>query len=266
MKIIFFDFDGTIANQYGELSNTMLQTLCKLKEDGHFLCACTGRNKNGLHAYIPLFDGYICNAGAYVEAEGEILRNEKIPRFKYEQIKKILDANDALYNIDGVEYTYQTKKFNDAFLKRRKKDLKERDYWNTFYKVRLFDTQDMIDDVQKISFTVEKKKRPLLQTIDLIANIVWFDVDIDAYSHGEITMKGIDKGVGIQRIVDYLGASMEDTIGFGDSMNDFEPLRLCHHGVAMAHAPNALKEIANAVCEDVEDEGVTKELLRLHLL
>ncbi len=266
MKIIFFDFDGTIANQYGELSKTMLQTLRKLKENGHFLCACTGRNKNGLHAYIPFFDGYICNAGAYVEVEGKILRNEKIPRIKFEQIKKILDASDALYNIDGMEYTYQTKKFNDGFLKRRKKDLKERDYWNAHYKVCLFDTQDVIDDVQKISFSVEKNKHSLLETIDLIANIVWFDVNIDAYSHGEITMKGIDKGVGIQMIVDHLGASMKDTIGFGDSMNDFETLRKCHHGVAMAHAPDALKDIANAVCEDVEEEGVTKELLRLRLL
>ena len=83
--------------------------------------------------------------------------------------------------------------------------------------------------------------------------------------NGEIIIKGTNKGKAIQKVVEILGLSMEDTIGFGDSMNDFEMIQVCHYGVAMANGSEELKAYASTVCESVEDDGVYHELKRLVL-
>ena len=43
--------------------------------------------------------------------------------------------------------------------------------------------------------------------------------DADCYN-GEIIRKDMDKGEAMERVCEYYGADMADTVAFGDSMND----------------------------------------------
>lgn len=42
--------------------------------------------------------------------------------------------------------------------------------------------------------------------------------------NGEIILKNCTKADGILKVVNYYGGKMEDTVGFGDSMNDYQML------------------------------------------
>ena len=64
----------------------------------------------------------------------------------------------------------------------------------------------------------------------------------------------------------YYGVGIQDTIAFGDSMNDYEMIETAGIGVAMGNACEELKERADAVCEDVCADGVYYELNRLGLV
>ena len=92
--------------------------------------------------------------------------------------------------------------------------------------------------------------------------------DIQRHQTGysfDLTLKGVSKAVGIKKLVEALNKDMQDTIAFGDSMNDYEMLQVCNYGVAMNNACQELKASADNICESVENDGVYYEMERLGL-
>ena len=94
----------------------------------------------------------------------------------------------------------------------------------------------------------------------------WYDMYANnSGSFGEFVWKGIDKASGIRRVAEYYGASMEDTIAFGDSMNDAAAIDAAGIGVVMGDSPDELKEMADLVTGTQEEEGIARALQKLHL-
>ncbi len=116
----------------------------------------------------------------------------------------------------------------------------------------------MCDDIQKL----EKPKEILSEKFNFIIHEI-FSQDV---INGEIIIKGTNKGNAVQFVTEKLGLSLEDTIGFGDSMNDYEMIKVCHHAVVMGNGVKELKQYASSICESVEDDGIYHELKRLGLL
>lgn len=59
-----------------------------------------------------------------------------------------------------------------------------------------------------------------------------------------------------------LGIDAKDMIAFGDDENDYEILKHCGRGIAVANAIPSVKEIANEITESNDDDGVAKYLER----
>jgi Cof subfamily protein (haloacid dehalogenase superfamily) len=72
----------------------------------------------------------------------------------------------------------------------------------------------------------------------------------------EVTAAGIDKASGFTALLDHLGVDARDTAAIGDGENDIGMLRLAGHGVAMGHAPAAVREAADAVTGTNDAAGV----------
>ena len=84
--------------------------------------------------------------------------------------------------------------------------------------------------------------------------------DIQRHQTGysfDLTLKGVSKAVGIKKLVEALNKDMQDTIAFGDGRNDLEMLEEVNTGVAMGNAVPEAKAVANEVCQDVIDDGIT---------
>ena len=70
-------------------------------------------------------------------------------------------------------------------------------------------------------------------------------------------LKGVSKAVGIQKLVEALHKDIKDTIAFGDGRNDLEMLETVGTGVAMDNAVPEAKAVADEICPDVNDDGIT---------
>lgn len=84
--------------------------------------------------------------------------------------------------------------------------------------------------------------------------------DIQRHQTGysfDLTLKGVSKAVGIKKLVEALNKDMQDTIAFGDGRNDLEMLEEVNTGVVMGNAVPEAKAVANEVCQDVIDDGIT---------
>lgn len=83
----------------------------------------------------------------------------------------------------------------------------------------------------------------------------------------ELSPKGIDKGVGVARALEYLGCSRNArTFGFGDSGNDLGILAAVEMAVAMGNAMPEVKAVADYMTDDVEHDGTVTAMRHFGLI
>ena len=84
--------------------------------------------------------------------------------------------------------------------------------------------------------------------------------------NGELINRQFDKGKGVRIVADHYGIPLEDTIGFGDSMNDLEMIETVGYSVCMDNGSPALKAKSDMVCPAVEEDGLYQAFAQLDLL
>ncbi len=82
---------------------------------------------------------------------------------------------------------------------------------------------------------------------------------------GIVTAPGISKERAAEAITDYLHIPLADTLGVGDSMSDWQFIKLCGYGAAMGNASAELKQLVlskgtahSFIAPSVEENGVLK--------
>jgi Cof subfamily protein (haloacid dehalogenase superfamily) len=81
----------------------------------------------------------------------------------------------------------------------------------------------------------------------------------------EILPPGVSKGEALRAMLDALGLTPAETIAIGDNWNDAEMIEAAGLGVAMGHAPAALRARADYVCGTADEEGVREVIERFVL-
>ncbi|HVV13587.1 Cof-type HAD-IIB family hydrolase [Amycolatopsis sp.] len=78
----------------------------------------------------------------------------------------------------------------------------------------------------------------------------------------EVAAHGITKASGLAEVCQRLDVPRERVIAFGDMPNDVEMLRWAGHGVAMANAHPAVREVADEITAPNTEDGVAQVLER----
>jgi Predicted hydrolases of the HAD superfamily len=95
------------------------------------------------------------------------------------------------------------------------------------------------------------------------------EVKLPMFSSGEgadVIEKSASKAEGLRRLCEYWKVPLSQTIAFGDSMNDYEIIRMAGTGVAMGNAREELKQAADYVTAPIGEDGVWKACVHLGLL
>ena len=79
----------------------------------------------------------------------------------------------------------------------------------------------------------------------------------------EINDRETDKGKALLRLASMLGCRPEQTMAFGDELNDFSMIEAAGTGIAMGNAHPELKKIADYVTDDCDHDGVGKAIEKL---
>ena len=81
-----------------------------------------------------------------------------------------------------------------------------------------------------------------------------------------MALKDITKASAIETLLNYLNIKKEDTIAFGDAKIDIPMLEYCNIGVAMGNGGNEIKEMADFITDDVDNDGLYKAFEKLGLI
>ncbi|MCF0107147.1 MAG: HAD family hydrolase [Holdemanella sp.] len=270
-KIIFFDIDGTILHGK-EISEKVKYTLDTLIKNGHYTFINTGRNEGDAHIKDANLYGRVCSAGAYIEMENKVIFEhdmdykdvcEILDFFKQHDIGPCVETNEIVYD----DERYSRWIYNAYQSEANSEIIRWNDFIENYFKVIPIDLLDETKHIKKVCFITDKK-----ENVDLIVNtfkdrfnVVCF-LQYGGYYNGEISDKTYTKGTAVKHVCDLLNMSIEDTIAFGDEMNDVEMLKACHIGICMENGNQGLKDVATCICESVEQDGIYYECKRRGLI
>ena len=275
-KLIFLDIDGTLTEPGSNTPpDSALEAIRSARARGHMVFLCSGRNYAMLSPLLQYgFDGVVASAGGYVTVGSEVIYDHPMTEEQARTALESLHSRGVFCTVETRDVTYGDENL-DSFLSgnagaqgnseierwRRAlaesldiRPMSEYDGKRPVYKVVIMCLQD--EQLQPARDLLEKDFDFVIQEISDPAH---------PCLNGELINRAFDKGRGVLRICEHLGIPVEDTIGFGDSMNDLEMIRTVAVSVCMANGSKALQEESDIVCPAVTEDGLAKAFRDLGL-
>jgi Cof subfamily protein (haloacid dehalogenase superfamily) len=277
-KVVFLDVDGTLINYQTQTPPSAKVAIDEARKNGHHVYICTGCSKAEiLQRDLPDLDGMIGANGGYVEDKGEVILHQSLT---YDQTKHVVDwcternmgiileCNsgryvDPIFMEQGPEAFVRYKEGKgaaNASPEAERQRIKE-----NFIYVEGDDRYR--DDVNKISFVLHSFQDHLdskEEFPDMIANTWGGKGELAIF--GDLGPAGITKKKAIEALLDHLGADVKDTISFGDAKIDLSMFELCDFNVAMGNGGPEIKEAADYITDDVDDDGLYNAFKYLKLI
>ena len=271
-KLIFLDIDGTLTPAGSNFPpESAMAAVRKAQKAGHLVFLCTGRNPAMLAPVLALgFDGAVAGAGGYVFAGDEVLFDCPMPKDQFELGMRLLKENGVFRTIEAVHATWGDEELGD-FLAQAGEGNSELVRWRKALAEQL-NIRPMHEydgsPVYKIVFMCKTADQlvPAREALEKDYNFVVQDVAAYHCLNGELINRKFDKGRGVKIVAERFGIPIEDTIGFGDSMNDLEMIQTVGYSVCMDNGSPKLKEISDLVCPAVEKDGLAWAFEKLGLI
>ena len=271
-KVIFLDIDGTLVEGGSNVPpKSALEAIRKAQRAGNAVFLCTGRNYKLLKPLLAYdFDGMVASAGAYVEVDGKVICD--CPMNK-EQVKKAIDMfekNDILQIVECRNEVYINGSFEEIEKKVEKEGANsELRRWIHALSDELCGkpwSQYQGESIYKISF-MHLSKEQLVEPKEVLGDAyTWvLQKPLGIVHNGELSAASFDKGTGIKKVCEYLQIPIEDSYGFGDSMNDFAMMLAVGTSICMENGDERLKAISSDVCPAVGEDGLYQAFEKYHL-
>ena len=273
IKHIFLDIDGTLVGYDSKIPPSALKALQLAQANGHKIIIASGRSYGMIYPDLlkaVKFDGVIASGGACVIVDGKVI------------FESFIEGDDLAFVIDyfranGINYLLMTKDelyaepvFNNYIIPGMiangyNKDVVKQAYgWNT----EVEDVRVVKGGEKLAYFTSPYLPDKISKDLDGRFYVVDFSIGkvSEGSYFGEMNNAGVTKASGIDEYLSYVGASIEDTIAFGDSANDLEMLEHANIAVTMGNGTDAAKKAADFVTTDVDKDGIYNAFVRLGLI
>ena len=276
-KLIFLDIDGTLTVPgSNEPPQSALDAIKAAQEKGHLVFLCSGRNPGMLEPLLKYgFDGVIACAGGYVTVEDELIYDMPMPLEESQLAVEKLHEKGVFCTIearDGAWGDENLGAFLDNAVGEDQKGNSEIERWRKALAgslhIRPMSEYDGTPVYKVVIMCLHPEQlEPAREVLEDKYNFCMQEIK-DPYHrclNGELINRKYDKGRAILRICEHLGVPVEDTIGFGDSMNDLEMIQTVGTSVCMDNGSDALKAISDIVCPSVGEDGMAKAFAQLGL-
>lgn len=275
-KILFIDVDGTLLNYQNELPASADKAIKEARKRGHRVYICTGRSK--AEVYDDLWniglDGMIGGNGSYVEDGSTVVMHQLITKEQCRHIVDWLNSRGLAFYLESNEGLFASETFSTRAIpairkygERKGKAHAEELKIEDVFPEMIFHGELYRDDVNKVSFVLDSYQDHLdsvLEFPDLQAG-TWGGAG-EVALFGDLGVKNITKAHAIDELLKYLGAKVEDTFAFGDAKIDIPMLDYCHVGIAMGSGGTEIKEMADYVTDEVDQDGLYKAFVHFGLI
>jgi len=277
-KIIFLDVDGTLINYETKTPPSAKIAVDKARANGHRVYICTGCSKfEVLQRDLPELDGMIGGNGCYVEDNGQVIMHQCLP---IEDIKAIMDwcnkkgrgfyeeCNSGIYCNEifpeqGYEAIIKYSLGKGADIEAAKKGSKE-----FTEEMSLVKGDDLLrTDVNKMDFVLGDYQE-YLDAKEYFKHLnvnTWGGKGEEAL-FCDFSPKNITKANAVNVLLKHLNAERKDTISFGDAKIDLSMFEQCAYNVAMGNGGPEIKEAADYITDDVDNDGLYKAFEKLGLI
>ncbi|MED0677134.1 MULTISPECIES: Cof-type HAD-IIB family hydrolase [Aneurinibacillus] len=258
-KLAAIDIDGTLLTDDYRITEKNKKALRAAEEEGVQIVLCSGRapvsvlpilEEIGIHGY------FICHNGAVTT---------------HSKTKEILQENGfSMQSLRGVVEYCRRENIHmdfctafDMYTESMEREDVQRMYAKYLAQPKLI--QDMLTVEDKlVKFTLFGTDEQLNKAYDEFAAM---NLPVRTLRSGpsyiDIIDKATSKGAALSNLAEYLNISLADTIAIGNYYNDLDMITMAGIGVAVANAPEDVKEKADLIVASNNESGVAEALQRL---
>lgn len=273
-KIIFLDIDGTLTEAgSNEPPASALQAIRAAQDKGNYIFLCSGRNYGMLSPLLSYgFDGVIASAGGYIRFGDEVIYDCPMEQKQQNKLMSLFSSRGIYRTVESFDRTYTDESFKDFLRANADKGnnselLRWREQIESSLNIRPME-EYAGEPVYKMIIMSETKDQ-MMAAYDEFKEDFYLciqDEEASGIINGEIINRKFDKGKGVERVCAYLNIPVEDTIAFGDSMNDLEMIETAGVGICMENGSEALKKAADDICPSVGEDGLFYAFSKYNLM
>lgn len=258
-KLIAIDLDDTLLTDDLKISDYTVRILHECVKRGIYVVLCSGRLEKGVLDFAKYLNISEKQEGRYIISfngcsvfdlhEKKQIYKASVPvdiQIRANEIAEEMGLHTEVFTSDKIYYQYETEwTIRDPKLN----------------KVKSFVKSDYLDFISKNSFPKmlipgEPEKLQELQEKLKLEFLGRANISISKPYFLELHRIGSSKGEAISMLANHIGIG-QDTLCFGDSMNDESMIRNCRWGVAMINARQEIKEMADFITQkDNNNDGV----------
>ena len=273
-KVIFLDIDGTLTIAGSNVPpESALRAIRAAQDKGHLIFLCTGRNYDMLKPLLECqFDGVVASAGGYIRYGQQVIYDCPMSQRQQQLVLDTLKECGIFRTVECLDGSYT----DDGF----KEFLEEHAGENS--NSELLRWRRQIEEELNIRSMEEYAGQPVYKVVVMSPDMnrlesakkileqefLFCIQEVDQYGivNGEVINRQFDKGKAVVRVCEYLHIPVEDSIAFGDSMNDKEMMETAGYSICMGNGSDTLKKLTDEVCPSVEQDGLYHAFIRLGLM
>lgn len=249
IKGILWDIDGVLIGEKQGLNcpNPTPDVVAKLlanQANGIPNIICTARLGSTIPAIFPGFSGpFITDNGSLIiDSAGKILQQHTLDKENAKEIVKLMLENNIYTEVYTPNAHYvQKEQANEMTDKITGLQHKAPTVANSL--LDICDNESIIKIMPIVPKMSEKATlADLLKPLGQHNDIAWTHTPSLPYQFAIVTAKGVTKKRGAIDVSEILGIPLENMLGVGDTMGDWQFIEMCGYGAAMGNAIEELKE------------------------
>lgn len=266
IKLIAFDLDGSLLDDRGEISDYTINVLKKVVDNGIKIVPISGRPMQSILPVVSKVKGieYIVssNGATIIEAiSGNIIKKQALDK------KVALDIYDLGVSLGGTPAVF----INEHIFRDDYKDFLETNRYMEFdmfhkdistkinnlgMREYLLNTEYTIEKIGMHFHTLDEKSRALekYKSYRNISLSFSFKLNI------EVNAARVNKGYGLKEVSRIYNIPLEETMCFGDGVNDIPMLEKAGFAVVMKNALEELERYGDYITVSNNDDGVAKAI------
>ena len=260
IKMLVFDVDGTLYDlKKHEIPLSTILAIQKAKENGYLFVIATGRAHYGLgKALNDLKPDYILSVsgGMVVNSHHEVISHHDFIKEDVEELLDFCHENEAglVFKFMDHMYIYQHPEKIDWLKGQMESDIGNEPFIDC-------PQQNAHHFSLPQSACIHADPIQVQKAFGNHPRIEFVQYSKDGY---DVVLKGINKGVGLKELRNFLKLKKEEVACFGDNFNDLEMMEEAGFSIAMGNAIDEVKDIADYITTSSDQDGIYHALKYLH--
>lgn len=243
MKYFFFDIDGTLAvGSTGIIPENTKKAIRLLQENGHFVAIATGRLYiNAINYCKDLgINNLVSDGGSGVTINGKLIGVEPLD---YNLCINLLEELDK----KGIAWSLTC---NNKCIRYCNREQFMNEVEDGYTKTELRKSLDFhkIKNIRKIYISCTKEMEKDIKSLKYLSST--------RFREDCLFIENDDKSIGIKKVMDYFNAPYKEVVVFGDESNDLKMFLDEWTSIAMGNATKELKEKADFITKNCDDNGI----------